>query len=155
MSFDPLTAECQAWDHKVYYPGAHRLTLRVTGDRRSGRLLGAQIVGHHQAQVAKRIDIFASALFEALTVEAVNDLDLSYTALRRTLGPSPDRCSGMAAPSMTPRRAQATASHRSTRSKRACSSASGRCCGGGRGRHLAISSRAVCALSRPRWRSRW
>jgi NADPH-dependent 2,4-dienoyl-CoA reductase/sulfur reductase-like enzyme len=77
--FDPLTVECQAWDHKVYYPGAHRLTLRVTGDRRTGRLLGAQIVGHHQAQVAKRIDIFANALYEGLTVDAVNDLDLSYT----------------------------------------------------------------------------
>jgi Pyridine nucleotide-disulphide oxidoreductase, dimerisation domain len=61
------------------YPGAHRLTLRVTSDRRSGRLLGAQIVGHHQAQVAKRIDIFASALYEGLTVDAVNALDLSYT----------------------------------------------------------------------------
>jgi NADPH-dependent 2,4-dienoyl-CoA reductase/sulfur reductase-like enzyme len=77
--FDPLTVMCQAWDHKVYYPGAHRLTLRVTSDRRSGRLLGAQIVGHHQAQVAKRIDIFASALYEGLTVDAVNALDLSYT----------------------------------------------------------------------------
>jgi NADPH-dependent 2,4-dienoyl-CoA reductase/sulfur reductase-like enzyme len=78
-ALEPLTVECEAWDHKVYYPGAHRLTMRLTGDRRSGRLLGAQIVGHHQAQVAKRIDIFASALYEGLSVEAVNDLDLSYT----------------------------------------------------------------------------
>lgn len=68
-----------AWHHKVYYPGTHRLHVRVTGDRRTGRLLGAQIVGHWQAEVSKRIDIFATALFHGMTVDGVNDLDLSYT----------------------------------------------------------------------------
>jgi NADPH-dependent 2,4-dienoyl-CoA reductase/sulfur reductase-like enzyme len=43
--FDPLTVATEAWDHKAYYPGAQRVYLRVTGDRRTGRLLGAQIVG--------------------------------------------------------------------------------------------------------------
>jgi len=51
----------------------------VTGDRRTGKLLGAQIAGHYQGEVAKRIDIYAAALFHGMTVEAVNDLDLSYT----------------------------------------------------------------------------
>jgi NADPH-dependent 2,4-dienoyl-CoA reductase/sulfur reductase-like enzyme len=55
--FDPLTVEATPWHHKVYYPGAHRLHIRVTGDLRTGRLLGAQIAGHWQAEVAKRIDI--------------------------------------------------------------------------------------------------
>jgi NADPH-dependent 2,4-dienoyl-CoA reductase/sulfur reductase-like enzyme len=77
--FDPLTSETQVWDHKVYYPGAHELLIRVTGDRRSGRLLGAQIVGHWRSEVAKRIDIFATALFHRMRVEDLNDLDLSYT----------------------------------------------------------------------------
>lgn len=77
--FDPLTVESAPWHHKAYYPGAHRLHIRVTGDRRTGRLLGAQIVGHWQAEVAKRIDIFATALFHEMTVEGMNDLDLSYT----------------------------------------------------------------------------
>lgn len=77
--FDPMTVETEAWDHKVYYPGAHKLRIRVTGDRISGRLLGAQIAGHYQGQVAKRIDIFATALFHGMTVDAVSDLDLSYT----------------------------------------------------------------------------
>jgi hypothetical protein len=53
--------------------------IRVTGDRRNGRLLGAQMVGHWQAEVAKRIDVFATALFHAMNVEDLNDLDLSYT----------------------------------------------------------------------------
>lgn len=77
--FDPLTVEATPWHHKVYYPGAHRLHIRVTGDRRTGRLLGAQIVGHWQAEVAKRIDVFATALFHGMTVEGLNALDLSYT----------------------------------------------------------------------------
>jgi NADPH-dependent 2,4-dienoyl-CoA reductase/sulfur reductase-like enzyme len=77
--FDPLTVEATPWHHKAYYPGAHRLHIRVTGDRSTGRLLGAQIVGHWKAEVAKRIDIFATALFHAMTVDRLNDLDLSYT----------------------------------------------------------------------------
>jgi NADPH-dependent 2,4-dienoyl-CoA reductase/sulfur reductase-like enzyme len=77
--FDPLTSETKVWDHKAYYPGAQELLIRVTGDRRSGRLLGAQIVGHWQSEVAKRIDIFATALFHGMQVEDLNDLDLSYT----------------------------------------------------------------------------
>jgi len=77
--FDPFTTESRIWDHKAYYPGAHELLIRVTGDRRRGRLLGGQIVGHWQAEVAKRIDIFATALYHDMSVEDLNDLDLSYT----------------------------------------------------------------------------
>lgn len=77
--FDPVTTETSAWDHKSYYPGAHELRIRVTGDGTSGRLLGAQILGHWQAEVAKRIDVLATALFHEMTVDAINDLDLSYT----------------------------------------------------------------------------
>jgi NADPH-dependent 2,4-dienoyl-CoA reductase/sulfur reductase-like enzyme len=75
----PLTVETDVWHHKAYYPGAHSLKIRVTGDRTSGRLLGAQIAGHYQGEVAKRIDIFATALFNDLTVDDLTDLDLSYT----------------------------------------------------------------------------
>ena len=55
------------------------MRIRVTGDRASGRLLGAQIVGQWKSEVSKRIDIFASALFHEMLVEDLNDLDLSYT----------------------------------------------------------------------------
>src|SRR5215218_10900616 len=77
--FDSLTVESTQFDHKAYYPGAHQLHIRITGDRTSGQLLGAQLVGHHDAEVAKRIDIPASALFHHMTVDGLNDLDLSYT----------------------------------------------------------------------------
>jgi hypothetical protein len=72
-----LTGGCPTG--KAYYPGAHQLHLRITGDQASGRLLGAQLVGDHRAEVAKRIDIPAGALFHHMTVDGLSDLDLSYT----------------------------------------------------------------------------
>ena len=77
--FDPVTVESEADDHKAYYPGNHRITIRVTGDRGTGRLLGLQLFGHKNAEIAKRIDIAATAIFHGMTVDAVSDLDLSYT----------------------------------------------------------------------------
>ena len=77
--FDPVTVASQADDHKAYYPGSHRIAMRVTGDRDSGRLLGLQLFGHKDAEIAKRIDIAATAIFHGMTVGAVSDLDLSYT----------------------------------------------------------------------------
>jgi NADPH-dependent 2,4-dienoyl-CoA reductase/sulfur reductase-like enzyme len=77
--FDPVTIGSEADDHKAYYPGSHRITMRVTGDRGTGRLLGLQLFGHRHAEIAKRIDIAATAIYAGMTVDAVSDLDLSYT----------------------------------------------------------------------------
>jgi NADPH-dependent 2,4-dienoyl-CoA reductase/sulfur reductase-like enzyme len=77
--FDPVTVGSQADDHKAYYPGSHRIAMRVTGDRGTGRLLGLQLFGHKNAEIAKRIDIAATAIYAGLTVDQVSDLDLSYT----------------------------------------------------------------------------
>jgi NADPH-dependent 2,4-dienoyl-CoA reductase/sulfur reductase-like enzyme len=77
--FDPVTVECEADDHKAYYPGSHRILMRYTGDGRTGRLLGVQLFGHKHAEVAKRIDIAATAIFNEMTVDAMSELDLSYT----------------------------------------------------------------------------
>ncbi|MEM9510205.1 MAG: FAD-dependent oxidoreductase [Cyanobacteria bacterium P01_E01_bin.35] len=77
--FKPTTVETKTWHHKAYYPGAHQLIILVTGDLNTGRLLGAQILGHYQAEVAKRIDIFATAIYHGMKVWDVENLDLSYT----------------------------------------------------------------------------
>ena len=77
--FDPVTIGSEADDHKAYYPGSHRITMRFTGDRGTGRLLGVQLFGHRHAEIAKRIDIAATAIFHGMTIDAVSDLDLSYT----------------------------------------------------------------------------
>jgi NADPH-dependent 2,4-dienoyl-CoA reductase/sulfur reductase-like enzyme len=77
--FEPFSDHFEAWDHKVYYPGAEKMFIRLTGDRGTGRLLGGQILGHRSSEVSKRIDVLATALFSGMTVDRLSDLDLSYT----------------------------------------------------------------------------
>jgi len=77
--FDVATVTIETDDHKAYYPGARTITLRLIAERRSGRLLGAQMVGAASTSVAKRIDVAAAAIAAGLTVSDVADLDLSYT----------------------------------------------------------------------------
>ncbi len=77
--FDPVTVQSEADDHKAYYPGSHRITMRFTGDRGTGQLLGVQLFGHRHAEIAKRVDIAATAIFHNMTVDGLSDLDLSYT----------------------------------------------------------------------------
>lgn len=75
----PVTISATPDDHKAYYPGATPIHIRITGDERTGRLLGAQLVGHRSAEVSKRVDTYAAALFHDMTVEGLSELDLSYT----------------------------------------------------------------------------
>ena len=77
--YNPVTVAFEADDHKAYYPGSHKIAMRFTGDRATGRLLGVQLFGHKHAEVAKRIDIAATAIYHGMTVDEVSDLDLSYT----------------------------------------------------------------------------
>jgi NADPH-dependent 2,4-dienoyl-CoA reductase/sulfur reductase-like enzyme len=77
--FNPVTIPAEADDHKAYYPGSHKIAMRYTGDRPTGRLLGVQLVGHLGSEIAKRIDIPATAIHNRMTVESISDLDLSYT----------------------------------------------------------------------------
>ena len=59
-----------------YFPGAEQMKVKVLAERRSGRLLGAQIVGRENS--AKRIDVFATALWNQMTVAEMVNMDLSY-----------------------------------------------------------------------------
>jgi NADPH-dependent 2,4-dienoyl-CoA reductase/sulfur reductase-like enzyme len=59
-----------------YLPGAAPIRTKVLAERRSGRLLGAQIVGREGA--AKRIDVFATAIWNGMAVDEMVNLDLSY-----------------------------------------------------------------------------
>jgi NADPH-dependent 2,4-dienoyl-CoA reductase/sulfur reductase-like enzyme len=77
--FDPLAVETVTYDHKVYYPGATDLVVRMVGDRRTRELLGTQIFGCYGKEVSKRIDFIATALHHRMDVDALDELDLSYT----------------------------------------------------------------------------
>lgn len=58
------------------FPGGRPITSVLFVDPETHTILGAQMVG--PASVAKRIDVFATAILAGLTVEEVEDLDLSY-----------------------------------------------------------------------------
>jgi len=59
-----------------YFPGAGTIAVKVLAERRSGRLLGGQIVGREGA--AKRIDVLATALWNRMILHDMVNLDLSY-----------------------------------------------------------------------------
>ncbi|WP_411150649.1 FAD-dependent oxidoreductase [Streptomyces sp. A30] len=75
----PATTTSRPDDHKAYYPGATPISIRVTGDTSSGLLLGAQFVGRRSAEISKRVDTYATALFHGMPVDGLSELDLSYT----------------------------------------------------------------------------
>ena len=77
--FTPVSTTATPDDHKAYYPGATPVTIRVTGDAKTGRLLGAQLIGSKGAEIAKRVDTYATALFHHMTVTGITELDLAYT----------------------------------------------------------------------------
>ena len=71
-----VTAHVDSTTRAGYYPGAKPIRVKVIAEKRSGRLLGAQIAGREGA--AKRIDVFATAIWNEMSVDEVLSLDLSY-----------------------------------------------------------------------------
>jgi NADPH-dependent 2,4-dienoyl-CoA reductase/sulfur reductase-like enzyme len=74
--FDPVSARVESTTRAGYFPGATKMTVKAIADRRTGRLLGGQIIGKDGA--AKRIDVMAAGIWNEMTVEEFAMLDLSY-----------------------------------------------------------------------------
>jgi pyruvate/2-oxoglutarate dehydrogenase complex dihydrolipoamide dehydrogenase (E3) component len=71
-----VTASVDSTTRAGYFPGAKPIRVKLTAEKRSGRLLGAQIAGREGA--AKRIDVLATAIWNEMSVDEVLGLDLSY-----------------------------------------------------------------------------
>jgi rhodanese-related sulfurtransferase len=63
-------------DHAAYYPGAKKLLLKLITDKKTRLILGAQAVG--PGEVAKRIDVIATAISLGAKIDDVANLDLGY-----------------------------------------------------------------------------
>jgi NADPH-dependent 2,4-dienoyl-CoA reductase/sulfur reductase-like enzyme len=72
--FAYVTVTVRSGTRAVYFPGTQPMTVKLTAERHTGRLLGAQIVGNEGS--AKRIDTAATALWNRMTVEEMTALDL-------------------------------------------------------------------------------
>ena len=62
--------------HAGYYPGGKLMTMKVVFEKKTYRLLGAQIIGYEG--VDKRIDVLATAIHAGLEATRIKDLDLAY-----------------------------------------------------------------------------
>ncbi len=62
--------------HAGYYPGSEPIAMKVLYAPITGKLLGVQAVGSEG--VDKRIDVFASALKNSMTVHDLAELELAY-----------------------------------------------------------------------------
>ncbi|MGY1693101.1 FAD-dependent oxidoreductase [Geodermatophilus sp. SYSU D01105] len=71
-----VTASVDSTTKAGYFPGAQPIRVKMIAERRSGQLLGAQIVGKEAA--AKRIDALAICIWNEMGVDEILSLDLSY-----------------------------------------------------------------------------
>ncbi|MBR3963731.1 MAG: FAD-dependent oxidoreductase [Oscillospiraceae bacterium] len=62
--------------HAGYYPGGKVMTMKVLFEKKTFRLLGAQIIGYEG--VDKRIDVIATAIKAKMKATELKELDLSY-----------------------------------------------------------------------------
>ena len=74
--FKTVTALIDSTTRAGYFPGAAPIKTKMLVEHRSGRLLGAQIIGKEGA--AKRIDAIAMALWHEMTVDQMLHVDLGY-----------------------------------------------------------------------------
>ena len=73
---DADTVILSPMSHAGYYPGGKVMTMKVVFEKKTYRLLGAQIVGYDG--VDKRIDVLATAIHAGLKATQLKDLDLAY-----------------------------------------------------------------------------
>ena len=63
-------------NHATYYPGASNLSMKVIFEKKTGKILGAQIIGTEG--VDKRCDVLATAIRAGMTAHDLTELELCY-----------------------------------------------------------------------------
>ncbi len=76
QGYETVTALAPANDKSHFYPGGKNVTIKVVADRKTGRLLGVQVVG--PGDVARVVDAAASALRFGATLEDLGCMDFAY-----------------------------------------------------------------------------
>ncbi len=74
--FDPVEVVIKTRSRAHAHPGSKAIHIQILGDKKSGRLLGMQIVGKEGA--VHRIKAASVALHAKMTVEAFSQCDLAY-----------------------------------------------------------------------------
>jgi NADPH-dependent 2,4-dienoyl-CoA reductase/sulfur reductase-like enzyme len=74
--FDPIEEEIESVTRAGYYPDSKPIWIKIIADRRSGRILGSQIVGGEG--VKERIDLIALALLLKADLRDLSSYDACY-----------------------------------------------------------------------------
>ncbi|MCQ2559396.1 MAG: FAD-dependent oxidoreductase [Clostridia bacterium] len=74
--FDVTTVLSTVFDRTHYSPGSSMVLLKLIVDNKTHKVLGAQ--GLSAGEIAKRIDVIATAIKFGATVEQLSELDLAY-----------------------------------------------------------------------------
>lgn len=77
FNISPISAMVEEYDKAGYMPKIGTLKVKLTIDKRTGEILGAQAIG--KGDVDKRISVVASALRANLTINEFLHLDLPYS----------------------------------------------------------------------------
>ncbi len=74
--YDVVMSLAPEADRPNYFPGSRDIIVRVIADKKTGRVLGGQ--GFGKGELAKRIDVLATAITYGATVDTLADVDLAY-----------------------------------------------------------------------------
>jgi NADPH-dependent 2,4-dienoyl-CoA reductase/sulfur reductase-like enzyme/rhodanese-related sulfurtransferase len=74
--YDVVTSLVPGYEHATYYPESREILVKLVAARSNKKLLGGQVVG--PGEVAKRVDVLATALTFGATVDDLANLDLAY-----------------------------------------------------------------------------
>ena len=74
--FDPIEEEIESVTRAGYYPDSKPIWIKIIADRKSGRILGSQIVGGEG--VKERIDLIALALLLKADLRDLSSYDACY-----------------------------------------------------------------------------
>ena len=72
----PLVGKVRSFTLPDYYPGRKEIYVKVLADPKTGKILGAQIVG--EDRVHMRINAFAVAIQAGMTVDELSKLETAY-----------------------------------------------------------------------------
>ena len=73
--FDAEDVYIKARSRAGYYPGTAPVHIKLAFDKKTGRILGAQVAGK---EVHRRLDVIVAAIYGKLTVMDLGYMDLSY-----------------------------------------------------------------------------
>jgi NADPH-dependent 2,4-dienoyl-CoA reductase/sulfur reductase-like enzyme len=76
--FDPVTETVDAKSRAGYYPAGGTVTVTLTADRESGRVLGGSLTSEYGEGAVHRSHALVGGVTEGITVNELSDYDLAY-----------------------------------------------------------------------------